>query len=662
MQMKTINNFLLLSSTALSSSSFFMIASATSRNSNSNTNLLRQAIKNSSRDQYSHRWLEEDDIDGMNCDSILESYDNGENKTCVDVNDSDGTASFFIGNTYANDDGNEVESFLGIQYATQERFSPSEMAIPTSGAVNATEFGDACPPASAVNYSVGEDCLNLNIWRPSGVNEDNPLPVIVWIHGGGFIGESAVLYDGSNIAGNEDIMFVSIDYRLGIFGYLPRDMNGTGGMNGILDQVEALKWVKQYISYFGGDPNQVTIFGQSAGAHSIGILNVLPQANGLFQRSIMDSTQAYPLRSPEMGMKTVESVLDDIDCPSNPCAISFLENLNTTQLVNFTSLFLPTLDTAVVSADIPTLYERGNINSKDMILGANTYDDPRLDYVLGEDYVELANKGLNSTYQWKEANLSTEEEIEAALDAYSIDKYNGSIVEAYAQSIGDSQFLCRSRYLAETAASNIDGSVYNYVFGYTNIYDLAFLGKTLAVANITDPNFSSHASELTYIFGYGHTNFFDGLPQFSDRDKSLSKEMMSRWSNFAKTGKPFASSGSSSEAEWIPVSTTWTDGEAVDPAYMYFTGDGGTMVESNINKTDQCAAIYHPGNLAIYYYNENDNSNGGDVTDENVTVSKNAGEKATPVPSNISSGDIVVDFKIINGLLIIVAFIGSVFI
>ena len=70
MQMKTINNFLLLSSTALSSSSFFMIASATSRNSNSNTNLLRQAIKNSSRDQYSHRWLEEDDIDGMNCDSI----------------------------------------------------------------------------------------------------------------------------------------------------------------------------------------------------------------------------------------------------------------------------------------------------------------------------------------------------------------------------------------------------------------------------------------------------------------------------------------------------------------------------------------------------------------------------------------------------------------
>ena len=595
----------------------------------------------------------------------VESYDNGENKTCVDVNDSDGTTSFYIGNSDINDDGNEVESFLGIQYATQERFSPSEMVLPSSGEVNATVFGDACPPFSfppTVNYSVGEDCLNLNIWRPSGANEDNPLPVIVWVHGGGFILDSAVLYDGSNIAGNEDIMFVSIDYRLGIFGYLPRDMNGTGGMNGILDQVEALKWVKQYISYFGGDPNQVTIFGQSAGAHSISILNVLPQANGLFQRSIMDSAQAYPLRSPEIGMKTVESVLDDIDCPSNPCAISFLENLNTTQLVNFASLFLPTLDTAVVSADIPTLYEEGNINSKDMILGANTYDDPRLATIYEEDYVELANKGLNSTYQWGEANLSTEEEIEAALDAYSIDKYNGSIVEAYAQSTGDSQFLCRSRYLAETAASNIDGSVYNYIFGYTNIYDLAFLGETLAVANITDPNFSSHASELTYIFGNGPTPYFDDLPQFSDRDKSLSKEMMSRWSNFAKTGKPFASSGSSSEAEWIPVSTTWTDGEAVDPAYMYFTGDGGTMVESNINKTDQCAAIYHPGNLAIYYYNENDNSNGGDVTDENVTVSKNAGEKATPVPSNISSGDIVVDFKIINGLLIIVAFIGSVFI
>merc|ERR1712166_631526 len=246
---------------------------------------------------------------------------------------------------------------------------------------------------------------------------------------------------------------------------------------------------------------------------------------------------------------------------------------------------------------------------------------------------------------------STEEEIEAALDAYSIDKYNGSSVDSY--------FLCRGRYLAETAASNVDGSVYNYIFGYTNIYDGASLGKTLAVANITDPNFSSHGSELTYVFGYGP---FDDSPQLSDKDESLSKGMMSRWSNFAKTGKPFASPGSSSEAEWIPVSTTWTDGKAVDPAYMYFTGDGGTMVESNINKTDQCAAIYHPDNLNMYYYNENDNSNGGDVTDENVTVSKNAGEKATPVPSNISSGDIVVDFKIFNGLLIIVAFIGSVFI
>jgi len=610
MQMKNINNFLLLSSTALSSSSFFTIASATSRNSNSNTNLLRQAIINSSRDQYSHRWLEEDDIDGMNCDSILESYDNGENKTCVDVNDSDGTTSFFIGISDTNDDGNEVESFLGIQYATQERFSPSEMAIPTSGAVNATEFGDACPPASAVNYSVGEDCLNLNIWRPSGVNEDNPLPVIVWIHGGGFILDSAVIphSDGSKFSGNEDIIFVSIDYRLGIFGYLPRDMNGTGGMNGILDQVEALKWVQQYISYFGGDPNQVTIFGESAGAQSVGMLNVLPQANGLFQRSIMESGNPYPLISPENSMKVVENVLKDIDCPSNTCALSDLENLNTTQLVNFTTLFLPTLDTAVVSADIPTLYEEGNFNPQDMIIGANTYDDINLDSYLGEDYVELANKGLNTSFQWEQANLSTEEEIEAALDAYSIDKYDGSIVAAYAQFSGDSYFLCRSRYLAETAASNVDGSVYNYMFGYSNIYDAVspLLGNLSAIANITDPNFSSHASELTYVFG--NVPFDDlNLPPLSDKDKSLSKEMMSRWSNFAKTGKPFASPGSSSEAEWNPVSPTWTDGQAVDPAYMYFTGDGGTMVESNINKTDQCAAIYHPGNLDIYYYNENDN-------------------------------------------------------
>jgi len=496
------------------------------------------------------------------------------------------------------------------------------MAVPTSGVVNATEFGDACfvSPNPMNDFSMGEDCLNLNIWTPSGANEDNPLPVIVWIHGGGFIQDSAVMtqYDGSKFSGNEDIIFVSIDYRLGIFGYLQRDMNGTGGMNGILDQVEALKWVQQYISYFGGDPNQVTIFGESGGAFSVGMLNVLPQANGLFQRSIMDSGNAYPLISPEDGMKVVESVLNDIDCPSNPCAILDLENLNATQLVNFTSLIRPTLDPAVVSADISTLYEEGNINAKDMIIGANTYDDISLAFVFGKDYVELANKGLNTSYQWELLNLSTEEEIEAALDAYSIDKYNGSIVEAYAQLNGDSELLCRSRYLAETAASNVNGSVYNYIFGYSNIYDAAVLSKLSVVANITDPSFSSHSSELTYVLG---NPVFDDLPPFSDKDKSLSKEMMSRWSNFAKTGRPFASPGSSSEADWIPVSTTWTDGKAIDPAYMYFTGDGGTMVDSNTNKTEQCAAIYHPGNLNIYYYNENDNNNSGDdVTDEDALL------------------------------------------
>lgn len=132
---------------------------------------------------------------------------------------------------------------------------------------------------------MSEDCLTLNIWSPG--TDGKKRPVLVWIHGGAFISGSgsSPLYDGTSFAKNGDLVVVTINYRLGILGFLHlAELGGDGYQNsgncGILDQIAALKWVKENIAAFGGDPDQVTIFGESAGAMSVGVLLASPKAKG----------------------------------------------------------------------------------------------------------------------------------------------------------------------------------------------------------------------------------------------------------------------------------------------------------------------------------------------------------------------------------------------
>jgi para-nitrobenzyl esterase len=186
-------------------------------------------------------------------------------------------------------------AFLGIPYAKASRFSAPEPASSWSGVREATRIGFAAPQTShviagfAASGPQDEDCLNLNVFTPACDHAKRS--VMVWIYGGGFTHGAGYepLYDGGPLAVRGNVVVVTINYRLGALGFLRLPEIGAHGNQGLLDQVMALRWVRDNIAGFGGDPAKVTIFGESAGSASVGCLLAMPPARGLFRRAIQQS-------------------------------------------------------------------------------------------------------------------------------------------------------------------------------------------------------------------------------------------------------------------------------------------------------------------------------------------------------------------------------------
>ncbi|WP_019636480.1 carboxylesterase/lipase family protein [Paenibacillus fonticola] len=210
-----------------------------------------------------------------------------------------------------------VICWKGIPYAKAPlrdlRYAPPQEPEPWQGVRDATEYGFASlqPIKGKV---MDEDCLSLNIWSPGA--DHRRRPVLVWIHGGGFMvgAGSDPMFDGKSFAEKGDLVVVTINYRLGAMGFLYLDeWGGTAfqdsGNLGILDQIAALKWVQQNISPFGGDPNQVTIFGESAGGRSVGLHLALPQSKGLFHRAIIQSGMISTYRSKSDASRITNEIL-----------------------------------------------------------------------------------------------------------------------------------------------------------------------------------------------------------------------------------------------------------------------------------------------------------------------------------------------------------------
>jgi para-nitrobenzyl esterase len=257
--------------------------------------------------------------------------------------------------------GNGVDSFLGIPYAAPPvgalRWEPPEAHKKWSGVRSATKYGARCAALESTNgaRTNSENCLFLNVQRPTGVTPGRKLPVYVFIHGGGLVNGSSNQAGGGKIVRETGAVVVSMNYRLGIFGFLGLDglsKNGAGDY-GFLDQQAALKWVHRNIAAFGGDPKQVTLGGESAGAFSVCGHLTSPGSRGLFARAMMQSGSctSRPVADTQSDSATFATAAG---CTDAATVVSCLRGKSAATLLDASTGFGPTLTSGTKSLPLPT--------------------------------------------------------------------------------------------------------------------------------------------------------------------------------------------------------------------------------------------------------------------------------------------------------------------
>lgn len=287
---------------------------------------------------------------------------------------------------------NGVYSFLGLHYGAdtsgENRFLPPKPPEQWSGVKAASQMGNRCPQppvnmppqmASVLSFSdlpMSENCLVLNVWTPS-LGDAKKRPVMVWLHGGGFFLGSGgdKYYEGSNLSRDEDVVVVTLNHRLNGFGYLTLgpeagDEYASSGLVGMLDIVQALRWVEANIANFGGDPENVTIFGQSGGGSKTTVLTAMPAADGLFDKAIIMSGAAYRVAEPAAAIAARDKFLaalnvepGDVETLQNLPMEALIEASGKVGLLGFTPApdgnYLPRHpydpDAPSISADVPLM-------------------------------------------------------------------------------------------------------------------------------------------------------------------------------------------------------------------------------------------------------------------------------------------------------------------
>jgi para-nitrobenzyl esterase len=454
--------------------------------------------------------------------------------------------------------------FKNIPYAAPPvgdlRWRPPQPAASWSGTRDASKFGDSCPQMYVKNMSTGlglpgnEDCLKLNVFTPQKPGKD--LPVMVWIHGGALQTDGAKdpLYTPINLVKN-GVIVVTFDYRLASLGFfaskeLVEEAKAKGepvGNYGTMDQIAVLKWVKRNIASFGGDPNNVTVFGESAGARSVTWLMVSDAARGLFHRAIAESAQQSPIRGlseKRLGLTPATEIGSKYMATLGVKSLKELRSLPTQKLVltrenlmegEFASSMI---DGQILKGDPVPLFASGQQAKVPFMIGTNSWDASL--FVFNQPPIEALVKVYGE-------------------DPKIVNQLYSNIPEKCAASanlMGDMLFRASTKFLADSMNGVAPG--YAYYFDY--------LTKNIRPAYPGVP----HAFEISYVFGsYGfipqatkavntsesHCSrieaataenrkgiwplyFYPSTNKIDPQDISMSEKMAAIWAQFAKTGNP----------------------------------------------------------------------------------------------------------------------------
>ncbi|MCI8318192.1 MAG: carboxylesterase/lipase family protein [Lachnospiraceae bacterium] len=443
-------------------------------------------------------------------------------------------------------------SFLGIQYATAERFEQPQPVEPWEGVKDAQVFGPACPTNDATEvssdefvwphtyYVHNENCQYLNVWTQS-IDENAKKPVMVFLHGGAYSNGAAnetVAYNGKNLSEFGDVVTVTLNHRLNVLGCLNLSAYGeqyeNSGNTGMADIVAALQWVQDNIAYFGGDPDNVTIFGQSGGSGKVVTLMHMPEAEGLFHKAIAESSGTASVILPDESVLITQYTLENLGL--NESQVDELQTMPYFEL-------LEAADAAVkrVKEEVGRNVSWRPLQDDEYVMTEYCDFAADIPFIAGTNFSERSSTifiGDGRKNEW------TEEETAAKLKEMYGD-HAEAIAEEFTRlfpekKLADAYFYAPSyrnnvRSALSSKLKNTKAPVYNYLFAFE--------------ANVNGGVTPFHCAELIYVF---HNVGLRELKIATGGDQAAfdMQDVIARaWVNFAYTGDP-----SQEGLEWIPCS------------------------------------------------------------------------------------------------------------
>ena len=469
-----------------------------------------------------------------------------------------------------------VEDFFGIPYAAPPvsnlRFAAPASADGWDGERDASTYGSACPQVSGLDSdrTIDEDCLYVNVQRPVGTSDSDQLPVLVLLHGGGLVTGSGNNEDLDALVSENNIIGVSVNYRLGSLGYLalPQDANNNADAVanwGFLDQQAALRWIKENIAAFGGDPEQITIGGESAGGMSVCAHLASPSSENLFTRAFMMSTYCFamPLAN---ARETTSAILNELDCPvegndalaclRDKSVDDFLDADTVMRRAVSNTAFLPRPPFDVLMAneipDVPMMIgwmrdEGRSFQTNWATTSAKTYDETQYRAYVKEAFPDDAADILK-VYPWPDnPTRYTGTYLVANIAIQNLVPGPAGLSPCKSLNMTDQLSSQSDVWVYEVANSDASGwfDIPGYVWG------------------------AGHATELPYLIP-NRGNKALNANAFGDDERTLATEMRARWGAFVVGGNPNAEAFN----EWPAYNSE--DG----PVLSFEGGEGSNLVSS----------------------------------------------------------------------------------